>query len=258
MFKDSSFMEPLQLAGRIIMEYGGETFRVEETVSRMGRAFGLKQVEVFAIPSGIFLSYERGDGSTETAVKRVHRKGINLIKVNEVNCISRLLEDGSIDWSEALERLRALERAPDAHPSWVMVLAASVAAGGFSLMFGGGPWDALCGFFVAGMVRWISILLSRYHMHVVITSFLGGFISTLVPVAAAAITPVILADAVVGAALMPLLPGLAMTNAVQDTIRGDYMAGVTHGVYAVLIAVLLAGGSIAATFVFNAICGGVI
>lgn len=29
-------IKPLQLAGRIIMENGGETYRVEETVTRMG------------------------------------------------------------------------------------------------------------------------------------------------------------------------------------------------------------------------------
>ena len=38
-------MEALEMAGRIIMENGGETYRVEETVTRMGRAFGLREVE---------------------------------------------------------------------------------------------------------------------------------------------------------------------------------------------------------------------
>ena len=73
-------MKALQLAGRIIMENGGETYRVEETVTRMGRAFGLKDVESFAVPSGVFVSYEKEDGSHETAVLRVHRKGINLTR----------------------------------------------------------------------------------------------------------------------------------------------------------------------------------
>ena len=54
---DSRYMAPLQLAGRLIMENGGETYRVEETITRMGRAFGLQEVESFAVPSGIFISY---------------------------------------------------------------------------------------------------------------------------------------------------------------------------------------------------------
>lgn len=251
-------MEPLQLAGKIIMENGGETFRVEETVTRMGYAFGLRQVETFAVPSGIFLSYERADGSTETAVQRVRRRGTNLIKVNEVNCISRQVERGELTWNQALEQLENLQKSPRTYGPWTLVLAAAVSSGSFAVMFGGGPWDALCGFLVAGLVRWIGRLLSRFQMHEVVNSFLGGFLSTLVPMLVYVWFPFILVDTVVGGALMPLLPGLAMTNAVQDTIRGDYVAGVAQGVFAVLMAVLLAGGSIAASFVFHGLFGGVI
>ena len=75
MFDDSCYMEPLHLAGRLIMENGGETCRVEETVLRMGHAFGFREVECFAVPSGLFVSYRKSDGTIETAVKRIRRKG---------------------------------------------------------------------------------------------------------------------------------------------------------------------------------------
>ena len=42
---ESRYMEPLQLAGRLIMENGGETYRVEETITRMGKAFGLEKYQ---------------------------------------------------------------------------------------------------------------------------------------------------------------------------------------------------------------------
>ena len=54
---DNEYMAPLHLAGRLIMENGGETYRVEETITRMGRSFGFAEVESFAVPSGIFISY---------------------------------------------------------------------------------------------------------------------------------------------------------------------------------------------------------
>ena len=38
---DASCMEALQLAGKIIMENGGETYRAEETISRMRRAISV-------------------------------------------------------------------------------------------------------------------------------------------------------------------------------------------------------------------------
>ena len=88
MFDDSCYMEPLHLAGRLIMENGGETCRVEETVLRMGHAFGFREVECFAVPSGLFVSYRKSDGTIETAVKRIRRKGTDLTRIDEVNAIS--------------------------------------------------------------------------------------------------------------------------------------------------------------------------
>ena len=69
--EERSCMEPLLLAGQLIVESGGEIYRVEETITRMGRAFGLDAVESFAVPSGLFISFRLSDGNTESAVKRV-------------------------------------------------------------------------------------------------------------------------------------------------------------------------------------------
>ena len=42
---------------------------------------------------------------------------------------------------------------------------------------------------------------------------------------------------------MPLLPGLAMTNAIRDTMRGDLVSGVARGAEALLVAVALGTGA---------------
>jgi len=42
---------------------------------------------------------------------------------------------------------------------------------------------------------------------------------------------------------MPLLPGLAMTNAIRDTIRGDLISGIARGAEALLVASSLAAGA---------------
>ena len=59
-FSPAACMEALQLAGKIIMENGGETYRAEETISRMGEGFGLEDIESFAVPSGLFISFMAG------------------------------------------------------------------------------------------------------------------------------------------------------------------------------------------------------
>ena len=62
--------------------------------------------------------------------------------------------------------------------------------------------------------------------------------------------------AAVAGALMPMLPGLAMTNAVQDTMRGDMVSGISSAVSAAMSAVLLAVGALAGTAFLRLLTGG--
>ena len=228
-------IKPLQLAGRIIMENGGETYRVEETVTRMGRAFGLKNVESFAVPSGVLVSCEKEDGTHETAVLRVHRRGTNLRRVDAVNQISRRAEAGEITPEEALRALEKIEHSLSFRP-WQLCVAAAVSSGGFAVMFGGGVADFFVGVATAGLVQALTCLLGRYRLEGMVSTLVGSFFTTLLPLLLYHFTHVGTVDACVAGALMPLLPGLAMTNAVQDTMRGDIVSGVAHGMNAILTA----------------------
>jgi uncharacterized membrane protein YjjP (DUF1212 family) len=48
-----------------------------------------------------------------------------------------------------------------------------------------------------------------------------------------------------------MLPGLTMTNAVQDMMRGDMVSGLSHGMQALLTAALVAGGALIADTLFR-------
>ena len=254
--EESRFMEPLQLAGRLIVENGGETYRVEETITRMGRAFGLEGVESFAIPSGVFVSYRRSDGSNETAVLRVHKGPTNLTRVDAVNEVSRQVEAGRLDRDEALARLRAIEQAPPAITPRMLVLAAAVSSGGFAVMFGGRWLEFILAFVAAGLTQLMSLYFQKRRLHGLVTVLAGSVLSALIPMLFNALTGYCLVDATVAGALMPLLPGLAMTNAVQDTMRGDIVSGLSHGINAILTAAMVAGGALVASSLLTLLMGG--
>ena len=247
-------MEPLQMAGQLIMENGGETFRVEETITRMGRAFGLCDVECFAVPSGVFISYRLTDGSTASSVKRVHRGDTNLTWVNEVNSISRRVEAEKLSHVDALAALRDIQARKV--PAALMPWSAGLCAGGFAVMFRGGWKEFLIAFSVAALVQLLSMLLERLHMKNMVSVLLGSMLSTLIPMSIGAWWPVLIREAVIAGALMPMLPGLAMTNAVQDTLRGDMVSGLSHGIQALLTAALVAGGALISSTLFRMLAGG--
>lgn len=240
-------MEPLQLAGQLIVESGGEIFRVEETVTRMGRAFGLKDVESFAVPSGLFVSYRLGDGSAETAVRRLRAGDTNLDRVDRVNAVSRQVEAGALTPRDALAALEEIRRIPRTLRERWLPAAAALCAAGFSLMFGGLMPEFLAAGVTAAAVQAFCMLLGRIGMRQLTTVLAGGVLSTLLPMLACTLYRPLLLEAAVAGALMPLVPGLAMTNAVQDTMRGDMVAGLSHGLQAVLTACVIAGGALVAS-----------
>lgn len=253
---ESSYMEPLQLAGQIIMENGGETYRVEETVTRMGRAFGLHEVESFAVPSGVFVSYRKTDGETECSLKRVHRGGTNLMRVNAVNAVSRQVEAGQLECMQALEKLRTIQTEKSPYSSLFQLGAAAVCAAGFSIMFHGGLMEFVLAAVVSAMAQWLGQMMVRYKMQALMTTLLESLVIALIPNLLHMMGMSFLVEAVIAGALMPLVPGLSMTNAVQDAMRGDMISAASHGLSAVLTAGLISGGTLAASALIRLMMGG--
>ena len=249
-------MEALQLAASLIMENGGETFRAEETVCRMGGGFGLRQVESFAVPSGHFVSYRTPDGKLETGLKRVRRQGTDLTLVNEVNQISRDAASGSLSPEAALEKLRGIAVSGGRKPVLRPMLSAAVCAAGFVFLFMGGWREALLSAAIAMLVQGLGYLLSLIRDPGIAFCILGGLLTAFLPGLASHWIPGLNAESVVAGALMPLVPGLAMTNAVQDTLRGDMVSGLSHGASALLTACLIAGGALISPALIRLIFGG--
>ncbi len=255
---DARYMAPLHLAARLILENGGETYRVEETVTRMGHAFGFDEVEAFAVPSGIFISYRKGDGSIETAVKRVRKGATDLTRVDAVNAISRRMETEKLSCEEVMDCLKEIEGRRAKLTKWQLMLALGMSSAGWAVMFGGGAWDAVIAFVVSTLAQGVAFLLDRAGMRSMVATLTGCFLGTILPMFFHLLTGLLMVDSAVAACLMPMLPGLAMTNAVQDTMRGDMVSGIASATSAVLTAAMVAGGALIGTAVFRLLTGGVL
>ncbi len=230
----------VRLAAQIMLESGGEIYRVEETTQRICASLGMPEVDVIAIPTGIFISVETPDRQMSTTVKRIRSRITDLSRISQVNQISREITAGSLAPDQAMLRLEDLRCRT--LPFWRQALSAALSAGFFALLFGGGWFEflaaLLCGLAIQTVRRYVA---GDYQSHVLF-SLLGGMTATLV---ALLLTGLMQADSlgiIITGAIMPLVPGLAMTHAVRDTMRGDLVSGVTGAAEALLTAILIAVG----------------
>ncbi len=246
-------LKALTLAGRIILENGGETYRAEDTVYRMAQAMGLREPDAFGVPSGLFISFTDEAGERRTSVCRMHGRDTDLSRVDAVNQLSRRLGAGQITEEQLLEELTQLTK-PAKHSRWHAPLTAALTALGFALMFEGNLWEMLISALCAALTQMIPWLLPLKGSNMA-KLVAGSAISTLLPMLFHRLTGFGLVDAMVAGALMPLVPGLSMTNAVLDVVRGDMVSGTAHAARALLTAALVAGGALMGTEIFRWIGG---
>ena len=98
----------LELAAELGYELGmcgAETFRIEESVSRVLQAYGIRS-EVFAIPNSLTVSIETADGQPMTRLRRIGIHGNDLDGVELFSALSRKLcqetptPDEAVRWLE--------------------------------------------------------------------------------------------------------------------------------------------------------------
>lgn len=232
-------LDSAALAARTILESSGETYRAEETALRISDAFGLKDAQIMAFPTGFVLS-AKVEGRQESRVFRVQDRSIRLDRIDKVNAVSREAVSRKIDEIEALNKLLAI-RNEDPPKKWKMNLAYALAAAFFSVMFGGGLSEFLLCLLVGSLTHMAQMLLVRLCYPGQLRSFLLGFFAALTSVMGLRLLHGS-QEAVITGVIMPLLPGLAMTNAIRDTMRGDLVSGLARGAEALFSAILLSAG----------------
>ncbi len=230
-----------KLCAQIILENGGETYRAEETVYRICRATGYTDSDVVALPTGVFINVCGACGNAGTAVRRIKKRTFNLRAVATVNSTARDLIAGRITADEALCRLQRLRQQP-AGDKWLLILAAGLSSGSFALLFKGSLFDFAVATVCGMLVQFMEGFIHNDDVFNFAVSLLGGSLIGLISVAAIRLFHMGDLQKIITGAIMPLLPGVAMTNAIRDTMRGDLVSGVTRAAEALLVVTALALG----------------
>ena len=225
-----------------MLESGAEAYRVEDSLQRFCRAYGVEVSEIFAIPSLLIVSFCDPEGHSHTRVRRLYHLGTDLWQVDRLNSLCRRVCQSCPPFSQVDGELAALAGQGGYPPAFQMA-GFAFAAACFALLFGGTLRDALC-----ALAAGVSIYLVKRPMERRRTN--GFFVNAVCSMTAAlvAVAEVSLGlgqnlDLIIIGAFMGLVPGVAITNFMRDVLAGDLFSGITKLAESLLTATAMAVGA---------------
>ncbi len=236
--------------GKCLLESGGETSRVEDTLTRIIRHFYGGRSEILVVLTGFFVNI-----GSRTEIVRVQRRTINLDRVSKINMMSREIVGGKLSFDEAVIRLEEI-KAQKPYSLWIKTFAAALSCSFFTLLQSGGFADGVNSFVTGALVNVILWLIKKRNMADFIITFSGGVMTALFTLMLYRAGLGNNINAMIAGSIMPLVPGLGTTNALRDIIAGDYLSGGARLFDAVVVAVALATGAGITMYMFGNIAGG--
>ena len=232
-------VESCLLAGRLMMESGAETYRAEDTMDRMAISQELTQSQSFVTPTGIIFS---GNKNLPTRLVRINARTTDLGKIASVNNVSRKLAFRDITIEEAYSELKQIEEEHKTYPFWIQIVAAAIASGAFLLLFSGKLIDVPTALLAGGIGYAIADRLEIRTRVKFFAEFFAAFVVTVIATISVATGLGSEIDTIIIGSVMPLVPGLLITNAVRDLMAGSFVSGLSKGAEAFLTAFAIGAG----------------
>ena len=228
-------------AGKIMLQSGGETYRVEETIARMCQSFSVDDVDVFASPTAVMVSIMM-DGKIYSVVKRISSRSIDLNKVHNINSLSRIIykERPSIEFCE-----KELEKfcKNDSYSIKTTLLYSGVATSAFAVLFGGGIIDFIGAFIIGILTKSLSLFLNKSSLNEFFINSICGALISIYSILLLNLGIIGDLNKVVAGSIMLLVPGLSLTNSIRDILEGQLLAGLSKAAEALFIGISTAVGT---------------
>ncbi|MBA5850588.1 threonine/serine exporter family protein [Clostridium sp. cel8] len=229
-------------AGKILLESGAEIYRIEETMKRICNSCGVMDVDTFVTINVIIISAKNEFGQNISLIKRAKRKGQNLEKISQVNNISRHIKDSGYTLSDIKNMLIKIDNLKP-YSIKTNVLSSGGVSGFFCLVFGGNIEDFIVSFIIGCLINLISSTLKYFQSNEFFINTICGAVTALIALSSTFLNIGTHTDTIIIGSIMVLVPGIAITNAIRDTIAGDLLSGILGAIEALLVAVAIAVGT---------------
>lgn len=245
------FLEDVLLFGRMLLESGAEVKRVEDTIIRICKVYGFDNPQIYTVTRLIVATIKDSDGNHYTQSVSSTKNSTDLGQLEVLNAMSRDICKNKPD-IESLNKLINGVKTTKPKPL-IKCFGYMLAAGGFSVFFGGSLVDGLVSAVVAIAIYLMDYNFKLKNINNALYTFTASFVSGCLAIVLAHFGIGEHIDMVMIGDIMLLIPGLLLVNSLKEMFNRDIVTGLYRFIEAILIAVALAGG-----YALAIITGGVI
>lgn len=249
-------MEVAMRAGQILLSNGAEISRVEETIDRICRHYGIESGNAFVLSNGIFTTMGSRREEVFAKVQHIPVSGAHLNKVAAVNQLSREIEAGKHTLDELDQCLDEIENMPGKR-NIIQILASAVGSGSFCYLFGGDLGDCAAAF-LSGFILYIYILNFSRNRSKIVSNILGGALVTFLCMIMYHLKFGHHISSMIIGSVIPMIPGVAFTNAIRDIADADYISGSVRMLDAMLSFLSIAMGVGLMFTLYQRLTGGIL
>ena len=181
-----------------------------------------------------------------TRMHRIGYHGNDLDSVEKYSNLSRKICTECPDPKDAIQWVRHTGNNLRSYKMPLYLLGNFLGGFGFAVLFGGRLADCICAGICGVIVGLVNSFMDKLKANQFFRIITASFLMSAFAYCAGAIGVIGNPDATIIGALMILVPGLLITNAMRDIIYGDTNSGINRIVHVLLIAAAIALGTAAA------------
>lgn len=229
----------VMLAARILLEAGAEGTRTEETMNYISSHYGFVKNNSFVTNTVInFILHDQ----SYPRIYRIKERNTNLMKISEVNNVSRKLVRDELTLEEAYDLLEQIYIKTKDHPIWFKTIAGAMIALSFLYLQDGLKVDIFTTLLAGALGICVTELVKKQLTTQFIPEFFGGLIIAVAVVTGHYYIPGGDLPTMLISSVMPIVPGVLITNAIQDLFGGHMMMFTTKSSEALVTSFAIGAG----------------
>lgn len=229
----------VMLAAKILLEAGAEGTRTEDTMDYISEHYGFVNNNSFVTNTVInFILHDQ----SYPRIYRVKNRTFNLTKVSKVNTVSRKLVRDELTLDEAYEELKEINSAKISHSVLFKTISGAIIALSFLYLQTGGSANILTAIVAGALGVFVTVMIKKRITAKFIPEFFGGLAIALTGIIGQQLISGGDLSAVLIAAVIPIVPGVLITNAVQDLFGGHMLMFVTKSLEAIVTSFAIGAG----------------